>query len=524
VIVHRARDGIWSAESVYSSMRRSHIVFTWLAVLVIGAVVTFRAAPPAAGLMAAGAGADFPEPNITPDLPISVPKPQMGHEPFDWFAWQVFVALNWPAALDAKGIPIRGRANTSASIGDPGPRVWQTYKADWELYGDGKQMPAPTAWSSWTAGAGMSPCPASGTGPQPTVAMVTKMDSVVEGVNQARSGPLIDQRGKFVRYEIRFDQSSYESIVKNQWFLLSKLANPIEFSGGAGKVPGATIVKAAWRELTANDDESRFFTTTASIVEPGPKPSCRQAKLGLVGFHITVKTSPFREWVWATFEHEDNVPDGGIQPGRSYSFHNGQAAPDTQPNGYFYPVNCPPANPSCDEARTKNPAPIDITRPLPTLPPVQVTRVTPIDPQIASMNAAFHAKLAKTVWRHYNLVADQWPTQPGTFKPEGTYPGDAGVPFPPEKVANTTAETYFQKKAATHPLGDSCMKCHYQAAATDFSWTVAMRAFDDTAVPVPTAAAAATESAASAATSSAMKAVVQKRARLLEKLTTGVKQ
>jgi hypothetical protein len=91
------------------------------------------------------------------------------------------------------------------------------------------------------------------------------------------------------------------------------------------------------------------------------------------------------------------------------------------------------------------------------------------------MNERYHTLLAGTVWENYELVATQWPTQPASFKVKGKYPGDCGNPFPPDLVANTVAETYFQVQTSGF-FGTSCMHCHYRAAPTDFSFVLAIRA------------------------------------------------
>jgi hypothetical protein len=156
-------------------------------------------------------------PALSPVLPFVVPPPQAGHPAFDLFSWESFVALNWPAAIDpSTHLPIRGMADTSpgAGVGSPGPRVWETWKSDWELFGlaSSTTQPQPTEWSSWGNG-GINPC--GGQSPQPgakQLLMVTKMDevtgSITPGFNQAMSGPLIDQHRHYVRYEIRLNQRS----------------------------------------------------------------------------------------------------------------------------------------------------------------------------------------------------------------------------------------------------------------------------------------------------------------------------
>lgn len=431
----------------------------------------------------ADAQAAVPPPSVSPSAPFVVPPPQAFHPPFDWFSWETFIAINWPAAIDpATGLPVRGQPDLTKKVGDTGWRVWETYKADWETFGNGSVAPQPTAWTSWQVNGNMNPCATSSTvGKKRALVMVSKMDSVISSVNEANAGPLIDSNGNYVRYEILLNSTEYNTIIapNNQWYLSNNIPLQVSFpsSTSSPAAYGALEVKAAWRELVpGKDDVSRYYSVSASILDPGSPPTCRDAVMGLIGLHIAVKTSPFTEWVWATFEQEDNVPDGDFQPGVRYSLNNGTTSPPTNVNGFNYPPNG--AN-----AQTKGPPPLALNQPLPADAPVQVSRFTPVDSNVATANRTFHGVLSETVWVHYNLVADQWPTNPSSFKPGGLYPAASGTPFPNDHVANTSAETYFQNAPASSLLGNSCMQCHFQAAFTDFSWTL-----NDEAYPRPSGA------------------------------------
>jgi hypothetical protein len=298
--------------------------------------------------------------------------------------------------------------------------------------------------------------------------MITKMDSVINGFTQANlAGPLIDNNGNYVRYEMRMNQPEYDAIVNNKWYLADNLPLMVQFPSSTSNPNqyGALEIKAAWRELIPGvDDPGRYYSVNSKIVEPGSPPTCRNALMGLIGFHMAIKTAPFMEWVWATFEQEDNVPDGGIVAGTHYSLNNGTTSPPTEANGFNYP-------PNGVDAETKGPSPPPPNQPLAKLPPVQVTRFTPIDENIRAANQLFHSQLAGTWLAHYNLVADQWPTQnPTTPDLRQPFPQGSGTPFPADHVANTSAETYFQNTVKNKTLGNSCMSCHFRAAATDFSW------------------------------------------------------
>jgi len=405
-------------------------------------------------------------PALTPpagaDIPFSVPPPQAGHVPFADFAWRSFIALNWPSQLNA-GLPVRGVPDRTLSVGDAldRPRVWETWKTDWELFGfGGPSPPTPSRWPDWST-PGIQPCP--GMTLRPGTKVLTTQGSAatkIRGLNQAFIGPLIDQNRNYARYEIRVNENEYETIRTRQWFIRSNIPNPVVFDSSRPGSYGAIELKAAWRELTAGEDGSRFYNVAAWKLDPGTT-ACVQTRVALIGFHIAHKTAPFSEWVWSTFEHVDNVPPnppGTPQAGVRYSFNNGTITPPT-PNGFD-------RVPAELRAGVALPPPAD-----PARNPIQVTRFEPTPTEVQNANRTFRtaAPVAGTVWANYFLVNNQWPTRPGTSRPGGRYPADAGDPFPSTKVANTTMETYFQNKLVTDST-NSCMSCHYISIRRDFSY------------------------------------------------------
>jgi hypothetical protein len=53
------------------------------------------------------------------------------------FAWQEFIALNWPAVQQEGGVGQRGVASTTSPFGDPtysGPTVWETFRGKVEIF------------------------------------------------------------------------------------------------------------------------------------------------------------------------------------------------------------------------------------------------------------------------------------------------------------------------------------------------------------------------------------------------------
>ena len=106
------------------------------------------------------ARAEDVSPLVSPDRIDDVPATRPDPFPaFDNFAWRAFVALNWPALSDARR---RGEPDRAKTVGDPGPRVWETFKSRYELFpagGDGRPI-APSPWASYD---GLNPCGARAT-------------------------------------------------------------------------------------------------------------------------------------------------------------------------------------------------------------------------------------------------------------------------------------------------------------------------------------------------------------------------
>ncbi len=415
-----------------------------------------------------------PVPTLSSDFPHLVPQPPDGLTPeqerpwFDTFSWQEFIALNWQATDGQRGVAKNpnDRAAFKAAFapnaaGDYPQVVWGSWKQAYELFEQGSVRPTP--WSSFDS---ILPC----SNPLPTTPK-TFLDATPLDINQSFSFPLIDQSQNYTRYEIRINEPEY-SLIRGQdnqptsWLYLTSnmvQASPITFPMSTDTVQGSVEIKAAWKLMTPNDDVKRYYVVNAlTLINPATKQSQYQ-KMGLVGFHIAHKTSPFTEWVWLTFEHNDNiVASPGIKP----SYNNGTPQPAT-PNGFDHKP------PLYSGSFTTPVVSVQVTR-------VNAIATTPAMFSTSDLNRTFQNLLQGTVWHNYQLVATQWPTMPSQFKlpgissSAGKYPGDCGVPFPTTGVANAVIETYDQGPT-TRPTGNSCMSCHYQTATTDFSWVLADR-------------------------------------------------
>lgn len=382
---------------------------------------------------------------------------------FDAYSWRLFIALNWPAAENKRGEP-----DTNRKIGDViGPRVWETWKSATEaIPPDGSP---PTDWNSFEA---VSLC-GSETGAQagggPVKALAFAMPGpVFEDFNQVSAagmpvGALVARNRSYVRYEIRMNQKQFDHIKKHKLNLRKNL-DEMAADSPARIFPDTSIeIKAAWRELKSPEDDAiagRYYHVQARAFNPETK-NCEMKRFGLIGFHIAQKTKTRRQWTWSTFEHVDNLSAGSGVPGATAATLQEVAESE---------INQPDGGVTAAKPPKPNPDPTKVHRFL--LNPGEFNTIPPS--KTAATNAKWHAQpeIAASVWKNYDLIMTQWPTQKN---------GEAGTgrPFPAKNVANITMETYKGLQ------NSSCISCHFPTKSnfgTDFVWFVGLRAF-----PVPPA-------------------------------------
>ncbi|MDA9433495.1 hypothetical protein [Bradyrhizobium sp. CCBAU 51627] len=408
---------------------------------------------------ASAQGAPDVTPRVLPDRIDDVPDADGSPFPrFDNFSWRAFIALNWPAL---EGPENRGMPDRTKKPGSSGPRVWETYKARYEVFAPG--APEPKGWTSYE---GANPC-----GGVDNKTKTLSAFSHFADYNQASfvlgrlANPLIDQSKMYTRYEVRFSREQFESIVdpNNKWYIKQNL--PTAAKPGTFK-DGSVEIKAAWRVLNPGDGtvRSRFYINKAMVFDPVATDQqgtvvCNEHEIALVGFHIVIKTKLRPQWIWSSFEHVDNVPPRTDEP-------DAKAVPVR----YSFNSGLPP------QVVSPMPAPgmiSETNRPDPNLK-MQVIRAQPIQPETMQMNRNYWnlPDIKETVWANYMLVMTQWPRVPGT---PGI--GNAGTPFPTgvsSTLANTTMETYQQRN------GRSCIECHQEVSNSLGRDFVAFMGFDAT--------------------------------------------
>ncbi len=408
-----------------------------------------------------------------PNTDSTAPSLNAAQDNFDWFSWQMFVALNWPA--DGQGNPL---SNPIGSKPDA-PRVWQSWSSPNQVFpGNGLNT---------------SSCAA---GKKGLVLFRNSKFSTHSFIEPFTKWPLIDQAGNYVVYDIRMNTIEINYFQNNN--LLTKagqqqFTGKYDFPTGVNSTEGATEIKTAWRILTDSSSFANYYTTPATIVVSKDnsvtgQEMCLDVTVGLVGMHIMQKiTNPgqFSDfWVWATFEHNSNAPTA---QGATPSQVNQNAA--VQKHNYDPLASCPAPNsvnqtyafysPKCTNkgaACTPNQPPSqgsDKNFLWQSQPPyakryltdgqygTQVVRCWDIYDSANTVSAQFQTALAGTPWANYMLVGAQWAQASQVEFPSPVKPFAA-----PFYLTNTTLETYLQLqpivvngKPSTQASG-SCIACH----------------------------------------------------------------
>jgi hypothetical protein len=401
-----------------------------------------------------------------------------GQSPTDLYSWLTFVAVNWP--VDATSCT--ADPNTSILSGPQNP-TWLTFLSNDEVFVSSGQ---PANWCYQQSGpkAGAAQAKFASTDAaaaakrkvklahlppkvralaekHPEVQLFlhhsSKAHSLLESktllkataknphlkeILDATGEPVTDQNGRFVRYTIGIGQDEYNYImIKTLWKISGQTAaGNLAFPSSKQSSPdelGAMEFKAAWKVLGANDNPAHFFTQTAIVYNDengSPSPGKNPVTVGLVGLHITHKTSRQQRWLWSTFEQVEN---------------------DTQ--SFFNPkcssTDCPPNVETATEPYFElNPDGTPHNKPVQVVATVQTTAT--------DLNKTFQGLLPNTPWAYYKLISTQWV-------------GNLGTAPKPAELGNTVLETFVATIKKTDKY--SCMDCHSNAQdsvgnTSDFSF------------------------------------------------------
>jgi hypothetical protein len=450
--------------------RTTAVLLAAMAPVLIGILLVCSA--PVSACTPAPSSAPGPIPDDV--VPCNTSTPQLGD--FANLAWQAFKMIVWPAAQSPLGVPKRGEPDSARPLADMhGPRVFETFKADWETFL--RSAAPPSEWSEYSATA--LPCEN-----KPQIAAGTLvLGALAEFGNvqeQAGTNPtgkpitnvLVGQNRKLARYLVAFDRNEFELIRTNKLYDALNLPPVSNVPPGptTAAANGTIIVKSAWIELDGlNVDPATFHRRNALVQDPETR-ACHEAVVGLVGLHVRYKTQTRPQWIWATFEHNRNVPPAGPEARENSARATGSYSGYTFNDGTGTPM---PDEPPADTLVQSNQFSAHPD-------PYNVERLKPIPSAVETANTNWQAALAGTVWANYQLVMVEWPGIGTSDQIDAL----AAEPEPPSfssqqsNLVNTTMETFLQKRVGPSPDGIrfTCMGCHNRVQAFDYVFTIPINA------------------------------------------------
>ncbi len=265
------------------------------------------------------------------------------------FAWQEFIALNWPAVAQTGASGDRETPDTTKRFGEVDPTlgtplVWETFRHKLEIYpGTG----TPHGGANYdalpqyiynppkvnTSDGQVQPCAAA----DPNTPWNNLDEKSEIGLDEmfAGAGPGAQFTGQQILYEAKANRVEYSYVFLNGWYagvpsvIITNTKNflntnkqspppgsttePASPESGVVSFPNGTIeLKAAWRQLTSAELASgRFHTARVRFyqtLDNNPQNPCYQdAEWGLVALHIIHKTPTAPYFIYATFGQADNL-------------------------------------------------------------------------------------------------------------------------------------------------------------------------------------------------------------------------
>jgi hypothetical protein len=271
------------------------------------------------------------------------------------FAWQEFIALNWPAnPSTVTGSSGYDRGNPSSStLGSTGPGgtvVWETFAHRVELYPADQTTSLPhietkpidyqyPSYVNITAPSGVNKN------------LFNNLDEASEiGLANMYYPPLAETgeiKGSLL-YEAKANNVIYDYVQMNEFQnnttrgdaaanTLKLITTNTDPMGKLFELPvGSTEMKATWRRYDSSADNLSDFHWTTAVYYTGTSVTQLMANNDtflLIGLHVIQKTPSFPTFTFATFEHVSNEINGfhftNSNAGKSGTTVDGRALPDT---------------------------------------------------------------------------------------------------------------------------------------------------------------------------------------------------
>ncbi|MDJ0902983.1 MAG: hypothetical protein QNJ55_29700 [Xenococcus sp. MO_188.B8] len=242
----------------------------------------------------------------------------------DCYAWDLFIALNWPAQQEKPWLP-----DTNKEIGDPEAVVWESWKATSEVYlpkgaqpqpwETQKQVPLEVLQKAKELGLPLDE-------PFQNIGLIQQVSGLVFKSNE-------DNQGNLIRYELAMNASTFDYILGENPYQTGlyningqkKVAQScqesqilagdcIQFNWNAKEIKTSWL----WLDKTNPNYETindTYITSNAyyqeikkngqPVIDGQGNPVYQVGRAALTGMHITSKALP--KWAWTTFENVNNA-------------------------------------------------------------------------------------------------------------------------------------------------------------------------------------------------------------------------
>jgi hypothetical protein len=286
------------------------------------------------------------------------------------------------------------------------------------------------------------------------------------------NGVLVDQNGRAVFYATHMNADFAKFVRTNQLTDLQKLH---DLDPNAVFPKGSLELKSSWKIVQKGEDTSRFFTTDAMVpilslsadgkVQVDTSKPPKKERVALLGIHVVGVVDGHPEFIWATFEHDQNSPNlpidmkiddaKPVDPNHTYTLYpKGALAKDSN-------------------ISNRNAVTIDNEGTQTLKPKVNVVRQFKFGGEdepasIIELNTSVHLKLPKelAVWRNYSFRGAVWLNDPATDFKVGQNFGQIdetkGILGGEKKLSNATMETFSQNT-------QNCFHCHTSEMLPDGS-------------------------------------------------------
>lgn len=273
--------------------------------------------------------------NVPADLPSGATNASLAEAAN--FAWNEFIALNWPAVSQTGAKSTRDVPDDSKFFGDQSvPLVWHTYRSKVEMYPWGK-LPSGTTLQGDTLLVfnydakpkyfykdSIPPCASASS----DVAFINldetseiSLNFMFAGINP-KTPSATNSSPQLVRFLAKGNRTYFDYITSKSYFnhggdyydAITNYSNAVATDTVATDSTvffptGTVMLKAAWRLLTAKDSINQYHTTKVRYYEKKNGNPCyyEDATWGLIALHIVHKTPSAPYFTFATFEQKDNI-------------------------------------------------------------------------------------------------------------------------------------------------------------------------------------------------------------------------